>query len=278
MGAKIEIKKGDQFGRWLVIEPDVYDPNSKAAKPQKKHLCECQCEKHTLRYKTASQLISGQSKSCGCLRAKELAIRNANNSSVKVGNRYGKLIVIQDLGMRKQVSRDKNERWSLCQCDCGSRPIEVKNNMLQNGWKNSCGCLQSKGEAIIEKILKDNDIQYIKEYGFEDLIGNKGGKLRFDFAIFYNNQLSLLIEVDGKQHYTGPEATWTQTHSLEEIIRYDKLKNEYCLTHNIPLKRIPYFLLGIVNKETLLEDNKFDVSKERWRIERNEEVRGDAWQ
>lgn len=121
-------------------------------------------------------------------------------------------------------------------------------------------------------VLRENNIQYIKEYSFENLVGEKGNKLRFDFAVFQNNQLSFLIEVDGKQHYTGPEATWTQTHSLEEIIHYDKLKNEYCLAHNIPLKRIPYFLLGVVNKDTLLEDNKFNISKEKWRIERNEEM------
>ena len=94
-------------------------------------------------------------------------------------------------------------------------------------------------------------------------------------TIFQNNKLSFLIEVDGKQHYTGPEATWTHTHSLEEIIYYDKLKNEYCLTHNILLKRIPYFLLGIVNTKTLLEDNKFNVSKEQWRIEKNKEMLGE---
>ena len=41
--------------------------------------------------------------------------------------------IIKDLGMRLQSSRNKRERWSLCQCDCGSEPIEVKNNMLQNG-------------------------------------------------------------------------------------------------------------------------------------------------
>lgn len=266
---KNEINKGDQFGRWLVLETYVFDPNSKAKNPQKKHLCECQCDKHTLRYKTAYSLVSGQSQSCGCLRGEKLAERNANNSSVKVGNKYGKLTVISDLGMRKQVSRDKNERWSLCQCDCGSEPIEVKNNMLQNGWKTSCGCLQSKGEYIIESILKDNDIAYIKEYSFNDLVGEHGGKLRFDFAVFQNNELYCLIEVDGRQHYDGPEATWTHTHSLEEILQYDKLKNQYCLNKNIILKRVPYFLLGIVSKDTLFS-NKFNVTKEHWRIEKLE--------
>ena len=35
-----------------------------------------------------------------------------------------------------------------------------------------------------QSILKENDIQYIKEYSFSDLVGEKEGKLRFDFAIF----------------------------------------------------------------------------------------------
>ena len=56
--------------------------------------------------------------------------------------------------------------------------------MLQNGWKKSCGCLQSQGEFIIEKLLQENNIYYIKEYSFNDLVGLKGGHLRFDFAIF----------------------------------------------------------------------------------------------
>lgn len=262
MGKKIEIKKGDQFGRWIVIEPDVFDPNSTAAIPQKRHLCECQCEKHTLRYKTASSLKSGQSQSCGCLRSEQLAERNANSSSVKVGNKYGKLTVIQDLGMRKQTSRNKNERWSLCQCDCGSEPIEVKNNMLQNGWKKSCGCLQSQGEFIIEKLLQENNIYYIKEYSFNDLVGLKGGHLRFDFAIFEQKQLKFLIEFDGRQHYEGPEATWKQTHSLEEIIKYDKIKNEYCKSHNILLKRIPYFDLKTLTINDILSTKYNEGDKE----------------
>ena len=120
--------------------------------------------------------------------------------------------------MRAQSSRDKNERWSLCQCDCGSTPIEVKNNMLQNGWKQSCGCLMSQGEYKIEKLLLENDIPFIKEYKFTELYGKSPlCPLRFDFAIFCHNTLLYLIEYDGRQHFDGPEATWAHTHSLEEI-------------------------------------------------------------
>ena len=76
--------------------------------------------------------------------------------------------------------------------------------MLQTGWKQSCGCLSSKGKLKIEKILKENNINYSKEYKFKDLKGINGGQLRFDFAIFNeDNQIDFLIEFDGRQHTNG---------------------------------------------------------------------------
>lgn len=54
----------------------------------------------------------------------------------------------------------------------------------------------SIGEYIIDNILKDNKINYQREITFADLYDN--GPLRFDFGIFQNNKLVLLIEYDGK--------------------------------------------------------------------------------
>ena len=232
-------KKIDMTG-WIMKEHDVPDslltvikevePHiTSGGNKQTQYLCKCNCGKEVIL--KSSAIRNGNTKSCGCLKKKKLAERNAKNSSVKVGNRYGKLVIIKDLGMRKQESRNKMERWSLCQCDCGSAPIEVKNNMLQTGWKKSCGCLQSQGEFIIEKILQENEINYIKEYKFNDLKNIQ--PLRFDFAIFNNNTLQFLIEFDGKQHYTGPEASWKNTRTLEEIQYADNLKNEYCIKNKI---------------------------------------------
>lgn len=213
--------------------------------------CRCLCGKEIV--VPGTSLRNGNTKSCGCFKKTLLTQRNMQSSSVKIGNRYGKLLVIEDLGMRKQKSRNKNERWSLCQCDCGKR-VEVSNNMLQNGWKKSCGCLHSHGEFVIEKILQENQIQYIKEYSFDDLRGLNNGKLRFDFAIFEDQRLSYLIEFDGRQHYDGPEATWTQGRSLEQIHQHDEFKNQYCLDKGITLKRIPYTALSSLTYEDIAND------------------------
>ena len=66
-----------------------------------------------------------------------------------------------------------------------------------SGDTSSCGCLKSKGENNIEIILKENNIQYAKEYWFKDLIGEGGAHLRYDFAILFNNNVCGLIEYNG---------------------------------------------------------------------------------
>lgn len=221
------------------VEPYISPGGSK----QIQYLCQCECGNTCIL--NGNRVRNGYTLSCGCLQKEKLIERNLNNSTVKVGDRYGKLTVIKDLGLRKQPSRNKRERWSLCQCDCGSPPIEVKNNMLQNGWKKSCGCLESYGELTIENILKENNINFSKEYSFPDLyVKGPNHLLRFDFAIFNDDKLSYLIEFDGRQHYTGPEAQWKRSRTLEEIQEYDRLKNEYCEKNNIPLIRIPYTRLS----------------------------------
>jgi len=68
--------------------------------------------------------------------------------------------------------------------------------------------------------------------------------LKFDIAVFDNyNNLSLLIEYDGEQHDQEMRYSKDEEKNKEKLIRiqlYDKLKNEYCIIHNIDLLRINY--------------------------------------
>lgn len=71
-----------------------------------------------------------------------------------------------------------------------------------NGNTKSCGCLNSYAESLIENILIENNIKYIKQYSFSDLVGDFGKKLRFDFAIMdEKNKIKCLIEFQGEQHF-----------------------------------------------------------------------------
>lgn len=64
-----------------------------------------------------------------------------------VGNRYGKLVVTEEV---KSKNRHGQRFW-LCVCDCGSSK-EILGYNLRHGHSNSCGCGQY--EAIKRNMLK----------------------------------------------------------------------------------------------------------------------------
>ena len=60
----------------------------------------------------------------------------------------------------------------------------------------------SRAEIKIEQILSEAGLNFKEEYSFPDLIGQNGHALRFDFAVFDDNdELEFLIEYQGIQHY-----------------------------------------------------------------------------
>jgi very-short-patch-repair endonuclease len=109
---------------------------------------------------------------------------------------------------------------------------QIPNNHL-NG-KGCSLCFSSKGEKIIEDILKNNDIKHIPRYSFNDC--RYKNPLFFDFYLPENN---LCIEYDGEQHFTKFRYEKNNDRLLERQKR-DKIKDEYCKTHNICMIRIKY--------------------------------------
>lgn len=100
-------------------------------------------------------------------------------------------------------------------------------------------CNQSKGESKIEQWLKENNIDYERQYAFEDC--RHLSLLKFDF---YLPNYNICIEYDGEQHKKpicfGGISEKEAIKEFKLTQERDKIKNEYCKTHNIPLLRIPY--------------------------------------
>ena len=68
--------------------------------------------------------------------------------------------------------------------------------------------------------------------------------LKFDFAVFKDNNLKFLLEYDGEYHYLpilGQVA-------LDKQQEHDRRKDEYCKLHNIDLLRIPYWDFDIIEE------------------------------
>lgn len=132
-----------------------------------------------------------------------------------------------------------NDAYWICRCNlCGSIK-SIRGFSIRNGITKSCGCINSVGETIISQILTKHNIKFQREYSFNDL--KYIDKLRFDFAIFDNNDNLLhLVEYDGDQHFITHNSGWNNQENLKKIQIRDTLKNEYCKEKGIKLIRIRY--------------------------------------
>lgn len=127
---RIKDLTGQRFGKLVALErlPEKYG-NS--------YLWKCQCDCGNTVNVSASALISGNKKSCGCLKA-----GNGRNRSLDItGMKFGRLTAIEPTARRV----DGSVVWR-CQCDCG-KETEVSCNNLVQGSVRSCGCLKTENEG-----------------------------------------------------------------------------------------------------------------------------------
>lgn len=129
----IPIKIGDVYGRWIVI--------GKARRKTKyghlQWLCECSCDKHTIRYVDEQNLKKGLSLSCGCLTSEETSKRRYKHGYAKT-----RLFTIW-VSMKDRCNNLNDPRYEAY----GGRGIKVcdewendfvtfKNWALANGYTN----------------------------------------------------------------------------------------------------------------------------------------------
>lgn len=201
-----------KFGKLTVLGRAPIKGNAKA-------YWTCQCDCGNIVDIRGEYLLNGHTKSCGCLRKKNLID--------ETGKRYGKLVVIEYVGSRDNAT-GAGALWK-CRCDCGKEFI-ARGDSLRDGTTTSCGCVKSRQEELLASLLEDSNIDFVRQYTFSDLKSNKKRPLRFDFGIMLNNKLFCLIEYQGTQHY-DTNSSWYS----EEAVERDQLKRDYCNNKNIQL-------------------------------------------
>ena len=222
MGRKAKDLTGFRSGKLTVLEK--YGP-----KPNDKHIywwCQCDCgNKILVRGNHLTDKTRPQT-SCGCGLKKDL-----------IGLKFGKLTVIK-LGEKSSSGRI---RWE-CKCECGN-VVTVQSNHLVEGTISSCGCILSRGEEKVSKILQELNIDYETQFFKKEWKLSSGFNPRYDFAIF-NKQKEIigLIEYNGIQHYEYLENTngWNNKDNFINTIKRDKEKELISQRENIPLLIIPY--------------------------------------
>lgn len=157
------------------------------------------------------------------------------------GKVFGNLTVLNITNER----RNREIIWH-CVCTCGNE-INVKGIDLKRGHTSSCGCIKSKGESKIIKILINLKINFETQYSFNDCINPQTNqKLYFDF---YLPTYQCLIEYDGQQHYMYSNNGWNNKENYELNKQRDQIKNDYCKNKGINLIRIPYWDYDNLNEE-----------------------------
>jgi hypothetical protein len=250
VGKKLNLM-GQRFGKLVVIES--------AGSHNRKTWWKCKCDCGNEKIVDTGSLRSGNTKSCGCMRydgLKKYNLAQSEANKIPIGTRFGKLVVIEDIGFKTHVKGHKR-RFYRCQCDCGNI-CEASGNQLKGNNKKSCGtCEGSIGELNIQQLLKDNHITFDYDKPLQDFINATGRRLRFDFILYDENKnISRIIEFDGRQHVTGPDTNYWghSTDTLKQIQEKDRLKDFYCFDNNIPIVRIPYWKRDTLTIEDLLGD------------------------
>lgn len=147
----VEDLTGQKFDRLIVLGLDR-EYEKMQTNYNRKWICKCECG--VIKSIFANALRSGRTKSCGCFNKETTAQRNHQRVENLVGNKYGKLTVME-------MFQQNGRKMCKCLCDCGNQTI-VESGNLKRGNTQSCGCLQKE---VMQKIR------------FVDETGNKYGKL-----------------------------------------------------------------------------------------------------
>ena len=232
---KLNYLVGKRFGK-LIVESRTEERQNGSI------VWKCKCDCGNYKNVPTHSLQNNHTQSCGCL------IREVHGIDI-TNQKFGKLTALYPI-----ESKSSTLMWH-CRCECGNE-CDVNGSFLRRSLTQSCGCITSSiGETNIQTILKENGIEYKKEYCVKEI-----GNLRFDFAIIENNAVVRLIEFDGIQHYTDRSGVWNREDSLERRRERDNRKNQYALNHNIPLVRIPYWERDNITLEMLI-GNQYLIEK-----------------
>lgn len=222
---------GKEFGQLKVLENTGKRNDHKIV-----YKCQCNCIDKGIVYATRTDLKTGKVSCCmGESHKYKYALGDIVGSKKIIGYGYS----------------DNIERKHYWECEClECHSIFYCADMAR---VDSCGCLVSKGEQEIKKLLNANNIRYISQFSFP------GSRLRYDFAIYSeDNKVSRLIEFDGEQHfyYSKSNNGWNTKEHFDRVKRNDSLKNKMAYENNIPLIRIPYYEREHITLE-LLMGNKY---------------------
>lgn len=234
---------GKRYGSLTVIDyfsEQYLKNNQKKYKYLVKVRCDCGAEE----YLDPSRLHRGEVTTC----YKERKIPED-----LTGKQFNSLFVLK----RSSKTQANGTAYWECQCECGNIVLRTTKTLKNPNHYHNCGCkniIRSHGEEEIRSLLIQNNYTFIHDKPYFLDLQLPSGKLgRYDFIILENNIPIRLIEFDGIQHFQEFRPGYGKT-DLADRLEKDEIKNEYALSHSIPLVRIPYYEQGKITLDMLFSD------------------------
>ena len=159
----------------------------------KKYHCRCDCGNEIYVVRASLTRARRPVRSCGCVK----------NGKTKPGDRYGKLTVVEQAGVKLiGKARSRQTQW-LCQCDCGNQ-IVVTGHQLRTGGTRSCGCVL---KPSIRELHRDGtaDFKLTKTKNKNNTTGVTGvwyskSKKKYIAEIYFRGKKNMLGEYDDIKH------------------------------------------------------------------------------
>ena len=185
---------------------------------------------------------------CGCYKcghnSKGLKHRKSNVDFVKEINKIhdGRIVLLEAY----KTSKDRiNVKCNVCNHEW----FPAARNLRRRGCPK---CNFSKGELLIEKLLKELNVNFRSQVVIDGVKTYDNGVPIFDFTILNDNKIETIIEYDGEQHFK-PIKKWGGEKRFKQQQKIDQFKNEYCLMNNIQMVRIPYTDFDKINIDYIKE-------------------------
>lgn len=136
------------------------------------------------------------------------------------------------LGSQKKVW------WTCLQCNREWKAAVCDRTKKKSGCPHCVDQFNSKGIRRIDAWLTANGVSFIREKSFADLksLKNSNYFLKFDFFL---NDLNILIEFDGEQHFK-PQASWGGEEAFNELVENDRRKDLWVKEKGYTLIRIRF--------------------------------------
>jgi len=185
------------------------------------------CSKHGQFHQTPNKHLIGK----GCYRCGKK--RTSNKLKDTVSEFIGKSKKVHgDKYDYSLVSYTNNVTKVIIVCPEHGKFVQTPKNHKKGHGCNICG--ESKGEKQIKQHLRNEEVNFISQYRFNDCRNEL--PLPFDF---YLPELNICIEYDGIQHYK-PVKRFGGIAGHMQTLHNDNIKTNYCENMGIKLIRIKY--------------------------------------